>query len=429
MEELQKILIKKEAQKRKKNMKLYPLYMMFGYDLMFYYAINVLFLSQVKHVSDANIMLLSSIYAISSIIIILPISAITSKIGTRKALIYGNLLNIFSTLCYIAGNSYIFFILGQVLSALAFGFINISVSPILKESIPQSTEKNKIFDKIYSNAYSKYCIFAAISTIASGYLYNVDPYIPMFLCMLCSVMAFIIASQMEQFKKEEKEVLLKESMAELKNVVVFATKSKRLKALLFSLGLIWGMLATFTTYSTTLLKNMEISAQYIGLILATLEIIKGICSKRANNFHKLNRNTSITKILYIISISYILIGIMANIQIPFMYKIGAIIAIFIVIRGMNGIYTILYSKYLNNFMRTSILPSIYSLQSIIDEIFRCIIAGIASGILNFTNIYSAMIIIGIVFLIFSSIIIGYMRDRLGLNPLEYDKTDTKYASK
>ena len=429
MEELQKILEKKEAQRRKNNMKLYPLYMMFGFDLMFYYAINVLFLSQVKNVSDANIMLLSSVFAISSIIVILPISAITSKVGTRKALICGNLINAFSTLLLIIGKNYAVFVFSQILSAMGFAFINISTSPILKESIPHSTDKNKIFGKIYTSSYSKYCIFAAISTIIAGYLYNVDPYIPMFLCMLCSIIAFIIASQMIQFKKEEQEMTLKQSLAQLKNVVKFGVNSKRLKALLLALGLIWGILITFTTYSTTLLKNMEVSPQYIGYILAILEIVKGLASRRANDFHKANKNTSITKILYIISVTYILIGIISKIQIPFLYQIIMLVVSFAVIRSMHGIYTILYNRYLNNFIKTEILPSVYSMQTIVDNIFRTIITYIASGILNFTDIKYAMIIIGILFVVLSSIIVGYMRDRIGLDPLEYDKTDTKYASK
>ena len=76
-----------------------------------------------------------------------------------------------------------------------------------------------------------------------------------------------------------------------------------------------------------------------------------------------------------------------------------------------------------------LLLSVYSLQTIVDNIFRAIITCIASGILNFADIKYAMLIIGILFVVLSSIIVGYMRDRIGLDPLEYDKTDTKYASK
>lgn len=100
MDELENKKKLKETQKRKNNMRLFPYYIMFGNDLLFYYSIYVLFLSEVKQVSDANIVFLSSIYAISTVFVMLTITAI-------------------------------------------------------------------------------FCIFSAISTIASGYLYKIDPYIPM----------------------------------------------------------------------------------------------------------------------------------------------------------------------------------------------------------------------------------------------------------
>lgn len=38
----------------KNNMKLYPLYLMFGYDLLFFYGIKVMFLSEVKGITSAR---------------------------------------------------------------------------------------------------------------------------------------------------------------------------------------------------------------------------------------------------------------------------------------------------------------------------------------------------------------------------------------
>lgn len=58
---------KRIAKIRKSNMKLFTVYQMIGLDFIFYYGIEVLFLSQVKGISDANIVLSSSIYAIFNI--------------------------------------------------------------------------------------------------------------------------------------------------------------------------------------------------------------------------------------------------------------------------------------------------------------------------------------------------------------------------
>lgn len=78
---------KQIAKIRKSNMKLYPIYQMIGLDFIFYYGIEVLFLSQVKGISDSNIVLASSIYAIFHIITQMPIMIIVNKIGKRKSIL------------------------------------------------------------------------------------------------------------------------------------------------------------------------------------------------------------------------------------------------------------------------------------------------------------------------------------------------------
>ena len=54
-----------ETQKRKQNMKLYSLYRSISLDLLFYYAIEFLFLLEVKGISASDIVLKSSFYALS----------------------------------------------------------------------------------------------------------------------------------------------------------------------------------------------------------------------------------------------------------------------------------------------------------------------------------------------------------------------------
>lgn len=54
---------KEEAKARKQNMKIYSIYRAISCDLIFYYAIDFLFLTQVKSISPSDIVLSSSFYA------------------------------------------------------------------------------------------------------------------------------------------------------------------------------------------------------------------------------------------------------------------------------------------------------------------------------------------------------------------------------
>ena len=56
------------TQKRKKNIKLYSIYGPISIDLFFYYAIEFLFLTQVKNIDASDVVLKSSFYALFMII-------------------------------------------------------------------------------------------------------------------------------------------------------------------------------------------------------------------------------------------------------------------------------------------------------------------------------------------------------------------------
>ena len=79
-----------ESQKiktRKSNMKLYPLYQMFGNNLLFYQGINILFLYQVTNLTNAEIVFLHAAYAFVKIFVQLPIAGFIGRIGKKNSII------------------------------------------------------------------------------------------------------------------------------------------------------------------------------------------------------------------------------------------------------------------------------------------------------------------------------------------------------
>ena len=77
-------------QERKYNARLYPLYKMCAWDLLFYYAIAFVFLVQTKGMSPAEVMLTDAIYPFLKLIFQMPGLIIIDKLGKRKSLIVGN---------------------------------------------------------------------------------------------------------------------------------------------------------------------------------------------------------------------------------------------------------------------------------------------------------------------------------------------------
>ena len=421
----------KEAKLRKYNMRLYAVYTTVGFDLLFYYGIKVLYLSQVKHISDANIVFLSTIYSFASIFSVIIATIVNNRTSNRKTLIVGDTFNVISVLMLIIGTDFSQMAIAEVLNAVAFAMKNISSGPMLEESIPKTDKKDKIFTFIDEKAYFKYCIISAISTVVAGYLYNVNPYIPMFLCLLFTIISLIVAVRFVEINKKPKnrDASMIKAVKDLKEGFIYTIKSKRIRALLLSVGFLWGVFSLFITYQTTLLKNMNVTAQYIGIIAMFLELSRGYGGRWANQYNETYKNRTLTNISMVVAVAFIAAGIGSSLNIPFAMQLVVVIMSFTVISILRGIYMVLYKKYVNNFSNVKILPTIYSMTNLFWNFSRIIITFIGSFVLTIVDIKLGMIVMGIVFIVLAFLIYTYMKIRVGLKPEEYSKEDLKYVEK
>lgn len=412
--------------KRKSNMKLFPIYQMIGLDFIFYYAIQVLFLTQVKGISSANIVLASSIYALASVIVQVPISLFVDKVGKRNALVIGNILNVFCMIMIIICPNFICYIIEECINAIAFGIKSVTEGSLLNSSIPECKNKSDIFTKIHSKGYSKYYYVSAISTFISGMLYDINPYIPVMLCVTFCVLGTIISTrffEIDDIKSNNENI---KYVQDLKSAFSFILKSSRLRSLLIILGFIWGILILFGTYKITLLNDLNISATYIGIISAILSIITGRMSTLSNKVNEKYKNKTLTIIGLMVTMSFLLAGAISIMEIPFGLKISIIIILYIIEATSSGIHGVIQNRYISNFAKPNILTKLYSANSILSNILRMLVGFIGTIVLNNFNIKYAMIITGILFTMVIYFLYRYSKNKLGLKPEEYKKSDIVY---
>lgn len=424
---------KKIAKIRKSNMKLYPIYKMIGLDWIFYYGIRVLFLTQVKNISPADIVLAGSFYAFCYILFQIPVTIIIEKIGKRNAVVVGQLLNFISMCIILFCPNFTWLLVSQLICSIGFGLKGVAESNLLNTSLPKSKRKGEIFSKIDSRGYSKFCFVGASSVLVSGFLYSINPYIPICFCLIANFTALIIAMNFIDIEKEEnkkEELNLKEEtqkiLNDLKTGFKFIFKSKRLRTLLIILGIWWGIIDTFATYQETLLKELQIPSYYIGFILAGFQMLVGIFSTKSIKFNKKHKNHSLTYIGLFLTLGSIVLGLITIFKIPFEIQLMVITLVFILRAYAKGLYQVLKKRYMNNFANSSILPKIYSVNGIMSNLGKIIIGIIASSILKLTNISNALLILGIICTGIVVILSIYSKSRLGLKPEEYDKKEIEY---
>lgn len=313
-------------------------------------------------------------------------------------------------------------ILSQLASAIGWACKSIAEPPLLTKSIPEANAKGKIFTKIDSKGYSRYCYISAITTIAAGYLYEINPYVPVVLAVLCLIFTIILSLNFTEVK-QEKSKTVKECINDVGDGIKFIIKSPRLKSLLIMIGFMWGIFCLFGTYQTTLLKDINVSAKFIGIILAVLDIIQGVAATKANKFHEKYKNKTLTYIAIQITIGIAIAGGVVLIGLQRIPMLAIIIFTYVVRTMDKGTYKILKRRYVGNFMTPEMLTKVYTVDSIIASICRMSICAIGSYLLTFMKIELAMVVVGILFTFITIILSIYMKKRVGLKPEEYTAKD------
>lgn len=412
---------KNQAKKRKLNMKLYPIYRMLAADVFFFNAIKVLFLTQVKGFSNADVVFMETIYAFCKMVLQVPMSIIISKIGIRKSVITGNIFWTLEVVLIMLSKNYSMIILAELCSSIGWA-LKTAEAPLLTKSIPESHSKGKIFTKLDSKGYSRYCYFSAISTMLAGFLYEINPYIPVVLAIFLMVLATIIAINFTDVQKQEDKTI-KESITDVKEGFKFIIKSPRLKSLILMTGFLWGMFCLFGTYQTTLLKDINVSAKYIGIILALLDIIQGKSATMANKFNEKHKNKTLTYIGLRMAVGVIIAGGVVAICLPRIPMLAIIIFTYIIRMSDKGIYKVIKRRYIGNFMTPEILTKVYCIDSVITSAMRMSVCALGSYLLTIMKIQYAMIVTGIVFSIITLLIYRLTKTRMGLKPEEYTEKD------
>ena len=417
-----------ESKKNLKNIKQFPIYKLFAYDLLFYYAIQMLFLHNVKGISVANIVLLSSLYSAFQMIFQIPVTLVVDKMGYKKCIIVGNIFCTAGIITYIISNSFFTVMLGDLQMALGFALKSVSESPFLFTVMKKEHVENDSA-KIEAKGSSYYFYTEAVASIISGYLYNINPYIPVVLCSLSMLTATILSFKFDDTTinmNKNNQLSRSEYFKDMKLGFKFIFKSERMKSLLAFSCIFAGVIAVAGNFSKAFLTDIEVSSVMFGLITSALSIISAIGSSYQDKF----QNKKKKKTLSYISITYTCVFFLVGIAHLIRFNTNILLIIgFIVFALQNffkGSYRVIMKKYLNNFTTSSIRPKIMSVYYLSEMLGTFSMLFLASSLLEITDIGIAYIIFGVILLLILLIVLEYMRSRLGLKPEQYNEKDINY---
>jgi len=415
-----------EIEKKNINVKLFPFYKMISWDLLFFYAIIFLYLVQVKNIPAPRVILSEALYNVAIMIFIIPSGKIVDKIGKKNSVIIANICVCLSIVVLLIMKNFYHLVLAYTIMAFGYSIKAIAENIILYDSIPSGSKKGKIFSLIDGKASSYYYYIDAVSAIVTGFLYVINPYIPLILCLVMCVISTIISCKFQHTNTVEKAKTDNNTKVTLKEAFQHVKNSKRILYLIILYAVFSGLLYNISSLRSSLFEDLNLNPQYFGIIYAVLQIISGTTARYQNKIHNRFKNETLAILTMPVTISCILIGVLGSMKSDnFIFSV--IIILFIIQNILKGPYRSLIVRYMNNFTNKSIRTKLATIESLGYYGVAVLFSLMCSFLLERTSTAITFIIIGVVSAFLIGTVLYLMKGRVGLKPEQYPAEDLKYS--
>lgn len=416
---------------RRRNAKLFPIYKMFSWDLLFYYSIEFLFLTITKKLCASEILFASGIYLLSKVIMEIPAITITDFSGRRKSIILGNILLILHLLVLVFMPGMLSVVISNIIFALGYNIKEISETNLLYDSVA-TKGGDGLYTKIDSKGASFYYILDGVASFTAGYLFVINNYLPIFICFMFLLISTIISCGFKDIydvkvkKKGTFNETIKEYSKNLKITMKFIFNSNRMRAFMFFKIVLYSLICIMEIYASDLLVELGIPEEQYSMIFATLTLIGGLSISQRKRIEKKFKNRTLTLLSLIYVIAIIMIGVVTNL-IEVKIAIPIVLFMYVLQQMSESIWYVLEEKYLKNFTKEGERSKLAFTYRFVGSLVASVSTILASFLLDRLSIENSYIIVGLTGLLFIVLALDYMRTRFGLKPEEYAKKDIEFS--
>lgn len=293
----------KQEQIKKFN-KVFPWYSGLSGDLLFWVAIDTLFLTVVKQFNASQIVSLTTVSLMTCIALQIPLLKIIKKIGNTNSVRLGSLLMLISSILLTFGTKYTIIAIGRIVYEIAITFQNMA-NAILKNNL-ELQQRNNEYIEIKTKSNTIYAVVTMIISFVASLMFNLNNYLPMLgcisFCIICFILSFYIIDFSNYDKIEEKK---REKQSKSKTKY-----NKIIIVLIISYGLFYPIVNSGQSngklfIQQELLKNFNVekTALIIGLILCISRIVRVISNILFNKIYIKYKNKVGVILSFILSLS------------------------------------------------------------------------------------------------------------------------------
>ena len=292
------------------SLKLFPWYSGLTDDLLFYIAIDTLFLTVVKNFTAAEIVSITSISQLICIALQFPVLFIIKKIGNNLSIKAGAFFMLLSAVFIAFGQSYFLVLLGRVFHDVSAIFKNASV--VALENNLESLDRRGDFVKYRTSANTVYAVLTMLISFVASYMFNLNHYLPMIGCITAAAIGFVLSLFVKDYSGYNKIVYKKKTGPKVKvrynNIIIIAVILFAMYYSIVSNGQSDGKL--FIQENILLDFDLDQTSLIIGAIICVSRIIRVISNIVFDKLYKRFRDKMgvVLPVLLGIALSLLLFG-------------------------------------------------------------------------------------------------------------------------
>ncbi|MDO4282934.1 MAG: MFS transporter [Clostridia bacterium] len=407
-----------------KNEKIYKVFRVLGYDYFLYNVIIFLFITEVKGISVSEYLYMNSFYCAAIAILEIPMNYIVERIGIKKSIVLGGFFWIVHCLMIMLFKDFKLFLLANLFCALGTSFKGLSETQMLYSSL-KSSNRTREFARLEGKCVSKYYYIEGICSIFVGSLFTLNSYLPISITLIILMIAFLVSLRFDEVKayNQDGEIGVREYVKDFKLVI----GSRRIVSILLYAFCMSGIIGVMATLQKSLIVELDVNATAYSIIFAILTLCIGLGSRLQNRIEKYTKRKNLTFIGLTYTLLFMLLGSfnMLNFSTIFLIVVTVIILFFQNI--LQGVYRISVKKYMNNFTTSRVRGKILAIFYIFENIGQTLFLFLAGYIIDSKGTSLTTLIIGGISFIIILLVLGFMKNRLGLDPEQYDKKDIFYT--
>ena len=417
---------------RRNNARLYPIYKMFSWDLLFFYSIEFLFLTITKKVTASEILMINGCYLLFRILGQLPAVLITDSIGKRNSIILGNIFLMCFVLILIFVPGVVGILIADLFFSLGYDMKTIAESNLLYDSVATRGGEG-LYSKLDTKGGSWYYILDGIASLIAGYLFVINNYLPLLICLFFLIISTILSFRFKDVypistskdKNSSIKEKVKETMIDLGKCFKFILKSNRMKAFILFQIVFYSFIKITDPFRGQLLTDLKIPEEQFSMIFGAFTLIGGLSLGLKKNIEKKFKNRTLTFISLIHIGSCIIIGIISSLSTSQLI-IPIILILYSIMKISTSIWWVLETKYLKNFTSENMRSKLTFTYEIIGGISASICSIFGGLLLKVINVENAFLVLGLFYFACMVLVLDYMRKRFGLRPKEYSKEDIEF---